>query len=243
MFRILISTDADIERLDEAVGAKSRIPWVAPKDARPGDQCMLSHMGEGITHMGELCSNSTRNEEPPWKGRYTAQLFKIVALDDPVSHEELCEVFPHWKWPTYPRMYTSVDGPLAERFSQLCGDRTASALFDVDEYMATEGAQHIRRHLVRERDPAIVKEKRRQVVAETGSLRCAACAFDFFATYGELGRDFCEVHHLVPMSVRHEETTTRLQDLAVVCSNCHRMLHRDGLLSIEALQKAMRDEA
>jgi 5-methylcytosine-specific restriction protein A len=90
---------------------------------------------------------------------------------------------------------------------------------------------------VRERDLNIVKEKRRQVIAETGSLRCTVCSFDFFATYGELGRDFCEVHHLLPMSLRHEETQTLLQDLAIVCSNCHRMLHRKGLLSIEALQQ------
>ena len=243
MLRILISTDTDLERLDEAVETESSIPWIAPMDARPGDQCVLSHMGEGITHMGELRSNAVRNDDPPWKGRYTAQLFRIVALADPVSHEELCEEFPQWKWPTYPRTYTSVDGPLADHLAQLCGDRTVPGLFDIDEYVVTEGSQNIRRHLVRERDPEIVREKRRQVIAETGRLSCSACSFDFFATYGELGRDFCEVHHLLPMSLRHEETETRLQDLAVVCSNCHRMLHRKGLLSIAALQRTVRGDA
>jgi len=243
MLRILICTDTDLEDLDAAVNAKASIPWIAPKDARPGDQCILSHMGAGITHMGELRSNAVRNDEPPSKGRYTAQLSRIVALEDPVSHEELCEEFPQWKWPTYPRTYTSVDGPLADRLAQLCGDRTAPGLFDVDEYVAAEGSQHIRRHLVRERNLKIVKEKRRQVFAETGCLRCVVCSFDFFATYGELGRDFCEVHHMLPMALRYEETETRLQDLAVVCSNCHRMLHRKGLLSIEALQRTVRGDS
>jgi 5-methylcytosine-specific restriction enzyme A len=40
------------------------------------------------------------------------------------------------------------------------------------------------------------------------------------ATYGQLGEDFIECHHRLPLSTTGERRT-RLSDLALVCSNCH----------------------
>jgi hypothetical protein len=37
---------------------------------------------------------------------------------------------------------------------------------------------------------------------------------------------FIECHHLVPLHELRGLRKTRLEDLALVCSNCHRMLHR-----------------
>ena len=42
----------------------------------------------------------------------------------------------------------------------------------------------------------------------------------------DLGEGFIECHHVTPVSELRAGTRTRLSDLAVVCSNCHRMLHR-----------------
>jgi 5-methylcytosine-specific restriction protein A len=53
------------------------------------------------------------------------------------------------------------------------------------------------------------------------------CGFDFEARYGSVGAGFAEVHHLRPLSTTGA-TSTRLSDLAVLCSNCHRMVHRGG---------------
>jgi 5-methylcytosine-specific restriction protein A len=72
-----------------------------------------------------------------------------------------------------------------------------------------------------------------------GRLACEVCNFDFGVVYGELGTGFAECHHKLPLSegVRR----TRLEDLAIVCSNCHRMLHRRSLsLSIEQLAELVR---
>lgn len=61
-------------------------------------------------------------------------------------------------------------------------------------------------------------------------LRCevAACRFDFGAVYGALGDGYIQVHHLRPLSIRDEPEYTGLEHLAVVCSNCHAMIHRGG---------------
>ncbi|WP_353890373.1 HNH endonuclease [uncultured Citrobacter sp.] len=48
-----------------------------------------------------------------------------------------------------------------------------------------------------------------------------------FAKYRcNIGSDFCEVHHINPLSETNDQTETSLDDLAIVCSNCHRMIHR-----------------
>ena len=51
------------------------------------------------------------------------------------------------------------------------------------------------------------------------------CGFDFASTYGVLGERFIEVHHIVPLA-QAGASKTKLTDLVLVCSNCHRMLHR-----------------
>ncbi len=56
---------------------------------------------------------------------------------------------------------------------------------------------------------------------------CKACGFNFFHAYGEHGKDYIEVHHLVPISKYIEPTAIDpAKDLTVLCSNCHRMVHR-----------------
>jgi 5-methylcytosine-specific restriction protein A len=59
--------------------------------------------------------------------------------------------------------------------------------------------------------------------------RCQACNLDFAEYYGDIGEGFIEVHHLRPISSLEEGVAVRYdvaEDLAVLCSNCHRMIHR-----------------
>jgi 5-methylcytosine-specific restriction enzyme A len=52
------------------------------------------------------------------------------------------------------------------------------------------------------------------------------CRFDFELVYGELGSGFAECHHMIPLSELPYRRHTKLSDFAVVCANCHRLLHR-----------------
>lgn len=96
---------------------------------------------------------------------------------------------------------------------------------DLDETFP-EGRILTRLHLRRERNQRLVKRKKEQVLRETGRLACEVCDFDFASTYGDLGAGVAECHHLIPLAELPEQTETRLSDLAVVCANCHRILHR-----------------
>jgi len=63
-----------------------------------------------------------------------------------------------------------------------------------------------------------------------GRLKCEVprCGFDFIDVYGVLGSGYAQVHHLRPLSSVAGAAETRLDDLAIVCANCHAMIHRGG---------------
>ena len=70
--------------------------------------------------------------------------------------------------------------------------------------------------------------------------RCMACGFDFEATYGEIGKNYIEVHHTKPLYSLEQETIVNPRtDLVCLCSNCHRMIHRkrDSILTLEELKE------
>ncbi len=98
---------------------------------------------------------------------------------------------------------------------------------EVDEMGASaiEGRLLVRWALARERNPKLRARKIDQVRRRGGPLRCEVCNFDFAHTYGELGEGYIEVHHVTPLHISGTRET-KLDDLACVCANCHRMCHR-----------------
>jgi len=110
-----------------------------------------------------------------------------------------------------------------------------------DELSVIEGRLRLITHLVRERNREIITEKKRQAI-EAGRLYCEVCSFSFNDTFGVY---FIECHHLTPIAEGGVRNTT-LADLSLVCSNCHRMLHKkiDGrFLTIEQLGERIRANA
>jgi hypothetical protein len=118
----------------------------------------------------------------------------------------------------------------------------SATLPDLDvDIAAREGNARLVLHLRRERNRRLIEAKKAAVLSATGTLACEACGFDFGKVYGGWGEGFCEVHHRVPLSTLDGEVETRLVDLSVLCSNCHRIVHRqDPMPSVEALSTQVR---
>src|SRR5262249_39812413 len=95
-----------------------------------------------------------------------------------------------------------------------------------EEGEVPEGKGLYRLHRLRERNRDLVKLVKEKAVDEHGRLFCAVCTFDFADVYGEIGRGFIECHHLLALADLLAEQATRPSDLALVCPNCHRMIHR-----------------
>lgn len=99
-----------------------------------------------------------------------------------------------------------------------------------------EGQVLYKLHKLRERNKKIVSKKKAESLKKLGKLECEICSFDFHVKYGELGYGFIECHHKVPLHALASITETKLDDLALVCSNCHRMLHSKNSVSISDLK-------
>jgi 5-methylcytosine-specific restriction enzyme A len=102
---------------------------------------------------------------------------------------------------------------------------------------AVEGRLLTRKHFARERNRKLVQSKRQRVMKKHGKLACEACGFDFAVHYGDRGNGFIECHHTKPVAMLTEGHKTHIDDLALLCANCHRVIHRGKpWLSVEKLK-------
>ncbi|MCB1206526.1 MAG: HNH endonuclease [Verrucomicrobiae bacterium] len=79
----------------------------------------------------------------------------------------------------------------------------------------------VKSHLTRERSRFLASQCK-----ERDGYQCVVCEMRFEEVYGRLGRDFAEAHHRQALASLDPAVPTKLKDLATVCANCHRMLHR-----------------
>jgi 5-methylcytosine-specific restriction protein A len=97
-----------------------------------------------------------------------------------------------------------------------------------------EGDGRARSHLRVERNRKLVER-----VKKVKGTRCEACLMQFSERYGEVGAGFIEAHHLVPFAQLkgHAIPLDPVADFAVLCANCHRMVHRlEDPANIDALR-------
>jgi 5-methylcytosine-specific restriction protein A len=92
-------------------------------------------------------------------------------------------------------------------------------------FEAEEGKVLTRVHRVRERDKKLVKRKKDEVLKKHGVLQCEACGFNFSKTYGPDVEGIIDVHHTKPLHTLQPGDKTKLTDLALLCANCHRVVH------------------
>ncbi|MGD1320090.1 MrcB family domain-containing protein [Chryseobacterium sp. 2R14A] len=97
---------------------------------------------------------------------------------------------------------------------------------EIDDFSSNKvfEKKKLKYHYRVERNTGISKK-----VKQKKGYKCEACHFDFKTKYGKiLGNEFIEVHHLIPISSLEPGKIEMniINDFAVLCSNCHRMIHR-----------------
>ena len=78
---------------------------------------------------------------------------------------------------------------------------------------------------------------------------CEVCGFNFKEKYGDISlnkrkEEFIEAHHKIPVHTLPENETIefKIEDFAVLCSNCHRMAHkRKDPYTIEELKELIKE--
>jgi hypothetical protein len=73
---------------------------------------------------------------------------------------------------------------------------------------------------------SIRSDRLREEAKRKYGLKCYCCGFKFEDFYGEIARDRAIVHHLETFSgVNGTERVSTVEDVKVVCANCHYVIH------------------
>jgi hypothetical protein len=98
---------------------------------------------------------------------------------------------------------------------------------DIEENVTgKEGRILTRIHAYRERDRKLVERAKKSFRSKNGGkLHCEACGLDPIEKYGVEGERCIEAHHRTPIAELQPDSVTTVEDLAMVCASCHRIIH------------------
>lgn len=106
-----------------------------------------------------------------------------------------------------------------------------------DDRAYTEGKLVLRTLQERQRNRALIREAKLRHQQRDPQLSCEVCGFSFLEAYGVA---YIEAHHGVQLASFTGEQQTRVEDLHLLCANCHRMVHtRTPPLSVEELRQLL----
>jgi hypothetical protein len=123
------------------------------------------------------------------------------------------------------------------------GEQKQKILIYDENLVIEEGARRIKNVQVYERSRKL-REVAINRCTKKDHIQCSVCSFDFYAVYGKRGRGYIEIHHQKPIVQYEDQDTDKfieqaLQNVAPVCANCHRMIHREknAPMSVEELKQ------
>ena len=97
---------------------------------------------------------------------------------------------------------------------------------------AMEGRHYLAETKFRRRNRALIEEMKRR-----SDGKCSVCEFAFKATYQGIERDCLVAHHVEPIGKRKKASKTTLDQIDVLCPNCHAAVHsQDPPLSADELR-------
>lgn len=95
------------------------------------------------------------------------------------------------------------------------------AIKELDKREAEEGDQYVSEATFRKRNMSLIDAKK-----SSSDYMCEVCGMSFEEVYGKIGRGYIIAHHKNPIGGRRRSSKTTMDEIALVCSNCHDMLHR-----------------
>lgn len=106
-----------------------------------------------------------------------------------------------------------------------------------ESQLYSEGMEKFVIHKKKERSKRLIKDAKQKFKDNNnGKLFCECCGFNFNDVYGDLGNDFIEGHHITPISSITSDHRSSIEDIALLCSNCHRMVHREPNLDLNNIK-------
>jgi 5-methylcytosine-specific restriction enzyme A len=98
-------------------------------------------------------------------------------------------------------------------------------------YYEGKKTQYTKEITVITRNPGARKKCLDHYFPNNKRYKCQICGFDFEETYGNIGKQFIDVHHIESHAQvskkRGEHKINPKKDLIPICSNCHDIIHRN----------------
>ena len=172
----------------------------------------------------------------PEDGMIYADISEFHALSEPVPYSS----FKSFIKLNPAGAITGLSGEQEEKLLELIDHKDFQDLTEVvvSDPSFSEGARIEVYGTKYERNP---KVRAAFLAGVSKPYKCEVCGFDFEAVYGDLGKEYIEVHHKEPLYLNGKERQINpTTDLVCLCSNCHRMIHRKGIMSVEELKKVIK---
>jgi 5-methylcytosine-specific restriction protein A len=124
--------------------------------------------------------------------------------------------------------------PLLEKRKLIEGGNGAYIAIPINDYLSKDVCESGKEFYEGAKKTITVNAYERNLDARKACIdalgcSCLICGFNFESTYGERGKGFIHVHHLIPLSdIQCDYKINPITDLIPVCPNCHAMLHRNG---------------
>lgn len=169
-----------------------------------------------------------------WPGHHMSVISDIKMLPRYVPLNELRRCLPEWGFLKQPRHSITVPDALVGKLEWCLNELTRGPAEASDiEGIKTETVRFMRGRSRRLRDLAL----------KTARGVCCVCETDFSKVLGGDGVRVLQVHHRRQLAASDVPRVTRLEDLAVVCANCHMLIHMDPkhALSVEGLKKRLKE--
>jgi 5-methylcytosine-specific restriction enzyme A len=229
------------------------------KKVRIGDRFFLMRLGsppKGIIGSGQIQSvpyyERHYDDKKAAKGLTSPRVnirFDRLSEDPIINENELKNSFKGFNWFSQ-QSGISMPDEISNKLQDLLDKSKAipsnkksisKVISEDEESRFPEGGKKYGIHRSLERDSSIAKKAKETRLNLVNELRCDVCNFSFSDTYGILGNGFIEAHHTIPVSELKGVRKTTIKEIALVCSNCHRMLHKgERSLSVEKLRELIR---
>lgn len=218
---------------------------------QPGDYFYLCH-GNDVQLFGQIISGIEKLDSK-WVERHYRSIRtcqrKNSAYNGPKKYwapnaNSTSKLVPTGELDTFERLILmrffrfSLDGLRRRLVDESVDESLFDMLSAVDNRQYEEARDKLILHerVERRRNKELVSDAKARFKKKHHRMFCEVCGFDFSDKYGKRGIDFIEAHHRVPIAKLEAGTLLRIKDLAMVCANCHRMLHRHPWTSVERLR-------
>lgn len=182
-----------------------------PDETSAGDTVVYFVGGryQRFVGIGRVSAGWRRGSRGPWAGQWYVETTKPRQLHPHVPVADVVAatgIAP-------PRDAQATDGVSGRRLIRFLRGRPLDPRDSAIEGAVTESRSRRRNQMLRDK----------ALLAADGI--CAACGVDFKTVLGGRGQRCLVVHHTKQLRELDQPAETRLSDLAVVCANCHLLIH------------------